>query len=63
MAHFVDAVETCRIGEQPSGVTPMSPTDRKRIAVHEAGHALVAAALNVGRVEKVTIRLAAGRWA
>ncbi|BFN26768.1 ATP-dependent zinc metalloprotease FtsH [Pseudomonas sp. SCT] len=55
MAHFVDAVETCRIGEQPSGVTPMSPTDRKRIAVHEAGHALVAAALNVGRVEKVTI--------
>ncbi|KZX65204.1 ATP-dependent Zn protease [Stutzerimonas frequens] len=55
MAHFVDAVETCRIGEQPSGVTPMSATDRKRIAVHEAGHALVAAALNVGRVEKVTI--------
>ncbi|MDH2245522.1 AAA family ATPase [Pseudomonas sp. GD03855] len=55
MAHFVDAVETCRIGEQPSGVTPLSATDRKRIAVHEAGHALVAAALNVGRVEKVTI--------
>lgn len=55
MAHFVDAVETCRIGEQPSGVTPMSPSDRKRIAVHEAGHALVAAALKVGRVEKVTI--------
>ncbi|MFG3451857.1 AAA family ATPase [Stutzerimonas stutzeri] len=55
MAHFVDAVETCRIGEQPSGVTPMSATDRKRIAVHEAGHALVAAALKTGRVEKVTI--------
>lgn len=55
MAHFVDAIETCRIGEQPSGVTPMSPSDRKRIAVHEAGHALVAAELKVGRVEKVTI--------
>ncbi len=55
MSHFVDAVETCRIGEQPSGVTPMSPSDRKRIAVHEAGHALVAAELKVGRVEKVTI--------
>ncbi|MCW3149432.1 AAA family ATPase [Stutzerimonas stutzeri] len=55
MHHFVDAVETCRIGEQPSGVTPMSPADRKRIAVHEAGHALVAAELKVGRVEKVTI--------
>ena len=49
------SVEPCRIGEQPSGVTPMSPTDRKRIAVHEAGHALVAAALKTGRVEKVTI--------
>ena len=55
MAHFVDAIETCRIGEQPSGVTPLSASDRKRIAVHEAGHALVAAALKVGRVEKVTI--------
>ncbi|MCF6780453.1 AAA family ATPase [Stutzerimonas stutzeri] len=55
MAHFVDAIETCRIGEQPSGVTPLSGSDRKRIAVHEAGHALVAAALKVGRVEKVTI--------
>ncbi|MGN5594955.1 AAA family ATPase [Stutzerimonas nitrititolerans] len=55
MSHFVDAIETCRIGEQPSGVTPLSATDRKRIAVHEAGHALVAAALKVGRVEKVTI--------
>ncbi|WP_313026890.1 AAA family ATPase [Pseudomonas lopnurensis] len=55
MSHVVDAVETCRIGEQPSGVTPMSPADRKRIAVHEAGHALVAAELKVGRVEKVTI--------
>jgi len=55
MVRFVDAIETCRIGEQPSGITPLSPTDRKRIAVHEAGHALVAAALKVGRVEKVTI--------
>ena len=55
MSRFVDAIETCRIGEQPSGITPLSATERKRIAVHEAGHALVAAALKVGRVEKVTI--------
>ncbi|HAF90148.1 MAG TPA: ATP-dependent Zn protease, partial [Pseudomonas sp.] len=55
MGHFVDAIETCRIGEKPAGVSPMSETERKRIAVHEAGHALVAAALKVGRVEKVTI--------
>ena len=55
MQHFVDAIETCRIGESPVGVTALSPNDRVRIAVHEAGHAIVAAALNTGRVEKVTI--------
>ncbi|WP_437883036.1 AAA family ATPase [Pseudomonas sp. LRF_L74] len=55
MQHFVDALETCRIGEQPSGVSVLSESDRTRIAVHEAGHAIVAAALNCGRVEKVTI--------
>ncbi len=55
MQHFVDAIETNRIGEKPAGVSPLSEVDRKRIAVHEAGHALVAAALKVGRVEKVTI--------
>jgi len=55
MEHFVEAIETCRIGEQPSAMTPLSATERKRIAVHEAGHALVAAALKTGRVEKVTI--------
>jgi len=55
MSHFVDAIETCRIGEQPTAVTPLSDIERTRIAVHEAGHALVAAALNTGRVEKVTI--------
>src|SRR3546814_18207869 len=37
MAHFVDAVETCRIGEQPSGVTPMSATNRPPIAVQQTG--------------------------
>ncbi len=55
MHHFVDALETCRIGEQPAGVSPLSEAERTRIAVHEAGHALVAAALGCGRVEKVTI--------
>ena len=55
MQHFVDALETSRIGEQPSGTSPLSEAERTRIAVHEAGHALVAAALGCGRVEKVTI--------
>lgn len=55
MRHCVDALETCRIGEQPTGVSPLSDAERTRIAVHEAGHAIVAAALGCGRVEKVTI--------
>jgi cell division protease FtsH len=55
MRHCVDALETCRIGEQPLGVSALSEAERTRIAVHEAGHAIVAAALNCGRVEKVTI--------
>ena len=55
MQDFVDALETCRIGEQPVGASALSASERTRIAVHEAGHAIVAAALNCGRVEKVTI--------
>jgi cell division protease FtsH len=33
----------------------MTEGERKRVAVHEAGHAIIAQVLNVGRVEKVTI--------
>ncbi|MBM7060650.1 AAA family ATPase [Pseudomonas sp. UL073] len=55
MNHFADALETCRIGEQPVGMSMLSEVERTRIAVHESGHAIVAAALNCGRVEKVTI--------
>ena len=55
MEHMVEAIEISRIGAKPDGVTPLSEAERTRIAVHEAGHALVAAALNTGRVEKVTI--------
>lgn len=55
MQDFVDALETCRIGEQPVGASALSDSERTRIAVHEAGHAVIAAALNCGRVEKVTI--------
>jgi cell division protease FtsH len=53
--HVVDAIETNRIGEQPTGITPFTEQERLCIAVHEAGHALVAARLNIGRVDKVTI--------
>ncbi len=55
MEHLFEAIEISRIGARPDGVTPLSEAERRRIAVHEAGHALVAAALHTGRVEKVTI--------
>jgi cell division protease FtsH len=53
--HVVNAIETHRIGEQPSGVTPFTAQERLCIAVHEAGHALTAARLKIGKVDKVTI--------
>jgi cell division protease FtsH len=42
-------------GPVGDGQAAMNPTERHRIAVHEAGHALIARLLNVGVVEKVSI--------
>lgn len=53
--HMVDAIETQRIGEAPIGSSPFSTAERKRIAIHETGHAAVAALRSIGRVDKVTI--------
>lgn len=55
MAHFLEAIEVCRMGEINGSATALTLAERERIAVHEAGHAIVAHILNVGRVEKVTI--------
>ncbi len=55
MAHFVEAIEVCRMGEVNGSATALTEAERERIAVHEAGHAIVAQVLGVGRVEKVTI--------
>lgn len=55
-AHFQRALEQRLMGGPGSaGHSAMSATERQRIAVHEAGHALVAKLLNVGVVEKVSI--------
>jgi len=55
-AHFQRALEQHLMGGPASaGHSAMSATDRQRIAVHEAGHALVAKLLDVGVVEKVSI--------
>ena len=55
MAHFVEAIEVCRMGEVNGSATALTEAERERIAVHEAGHAIVAQVLGVGQVEKVTI--------
>lgn len=54
--HLLRALERHQLGGEVSGMKAlMTPADRHRIAVHEAGHALVAHALHAGIVERVTI--------
>lgn len=55
MANFLEAIEVCRMGEVNGASSAMTERERERIAVHEAGHAILAQVMNVGRVEKVTI--------
>jgi cell division protease FtsH len=58
-AHFQRALEQHLMGgpasAAPAGQSALSADERRRIAVHEAGHALVAKLLKVGVVEKVSI--------
>jgi len=55
MANFIEAIEVCRMGEVNGSSSALTESERERVAVHEAGHALIAQVMNVGRVEKVTI--------
>jgi len=55
MDNFLEAIEVCRMGEVNGASSAMTERERERIAVHEAGHAILAQVMNVGRVEKVTI--------
>lgn len=55
-AHFQRALEQQMMGGPTAeGSAAMAADERLRIAVHEAGHALVAKLLGVGVVEKVSI--------
>jgi cell division protease FtsH len=55
-AHVVRAIETFRMGGEVSPIKGLlTPETRERLAVHEAGHALMAHWLNVGKVEHLTI--------
>ena len=56
IAHFERVLEQQLMGGGSAvGKAAMNPAERHRIAVHEAGHALVAKLLQVGIVEKVSI--------
>lgn len=54
-AQVMESMDTFRLGGSAGSVAMMTPDERRRIAYHEAGHALIGAHLNVGIVEKVTI--------
>jgi cell division protease FtsH len=53
--HFMEAIKIARIGDVSGAERALSEDERTRIAVHEAGHALVAALLGTGVLEEVTI--------
>jgi cell division protease FtsH len=54
-AQLLESMDTFRLGGSAGSVAMMTPDERRRIAYHEAGHAIIGAYLNVGVVEKVTI--------
>jgi len=53
--HFVEAIKIARIGDVNGAERALTDEERTRIAVHEAGHGLVAALLGTGILEEVTI--------
>ena len=55
MSHLIEAVEIGSVGEATSAGKLLKPAERRRIAAHEAGHALITQLLNTGTLEKVTI--------
>jgi cell division protease FtsH len=55
MDNFIEAIDVCRMGEVNGTSSVLTERERERVAVHEAGHAIIAQVRNVGRVEKVTI--------
>jgi len=55
MSHLSEAIETASMGEVTSAGKLLTPEERRRIAVHEAGHAIISKYTNTGILEKVTI--------
>jgi cell division protease FtsH len=53
--HFLEAIKIARIGDVSGAERALNEDERTRIAIHEAGHGLVAALLGTGVLEEVTI--------
>ncbi|KND59682.1 Cell division protein FtsH [Candidatus Burkholderia verschuerenii] len=53
--HFMEAIKIARIGDVNGAERALADDERTRIAIHEAGHGLVAAILNTGVLEEMTI--------
>ncbi|HEY1607951.1 MAG TPA: AAA family ATPase, partial [Paraburkholderia sp.] len=53
--HFVEAIKIARIGDINGAERALTDGERRRIAIHEAGHGLVAALLGTGVLEEITI--------
>lgn len=51
--HFEEAIEKVLMGEREG--RPISPAEKRRVAVHEAGHALISELVRPGSVTTVTI--------
>lgn len=55
MEHFREAIKIVRVGDVSGAESALTEDERKRIAVHEGGHSLVASILETGVLEEVTI--------
>jgi cell division protease FtsH len=53
--HFLEAIKIARIGDVSGAERALDEDERARIAIHEAGHGLIAALLGTGVLEEVTI--------
>lgn len=53
--HLLQAIETHRIGEVRVGAYAMTDEVRRRVSIHEAGHAVANVLLGLGQLEKVSL--------